>query len=79
MAKSNLDEYILTNRYRVEPIISDIRGGIGSRKELEESRREGREYLEKWDEMSATAVDPPKEVREQVYELKKQYSKHAKL
>lgn len=79
LAKANLEEYIKTHRYRLEPQISDIRGGIGSRQELEDSRREGREYLEKWDAMRDTAVDPPQKVREQIHELKQQYFKNAKL
>ncbi|MBA9086532.1 hypothetical protein FHR92_003010 [Fontibacillus solani] len=72
LARTNLEEYIKTNRYRVEPLIGDLRGGIGSRKELEQSREDGRAYLTKWDEMRSIAVDPPKKAREQIDELKRQ-------
>ncbi|GIP61152.1 hypothetical protein [Paenibacillus woosongensis] len=78
VAKANVEEYILTNLYRKAPSIPDIRGGLGSRKELEESRKAGKEFLKYLEEIQKTAVLPPEKVREKIRELKRSI-KHDKL
>lgn len=78
VAKANVEEYILTNPYRKAPGIPDIRGGIGCRRELEESRRAGKDFLRHIDDIQSTAVLPPEKVREQIRELKR-HIQHTQL
>lgn len=79
LAMENLDEYVLTHRYRREPEIADLRGGMGSRKELEQSRRDAQQFLERVDQFGQQAVLPPEKARDQIHALRQQLFKHTEL
>lgn len=79
LAMENLNEYVLTHRYRKEPEIADLRGGMGGRKELEQSRREAQQFLEQLDQFGKQAVLPPEKVRDEIHALRQQFFKHTEL